>query len=431
MRVLTSVVFLMVSGITLAAPDFGPVNMASFYTSLPDVNQNAPLGTLVKAEKISTTIPGVQAWKIAYISSDTLGHKTLVTGTVAAPENAVSHAPRPIVAWAHGTTGTAQTCGPSEILNPVQPLNQYFLPSGNSWTDFGLPGMRSFIKLGYVMVATDYQGLGGGGKHQYAVAATQAHDVINAIRAVTQLKDVNAGDKAVVYGWSQGGGATIAAASSGDYINQKGTAKDGINIVGFVAMAPYDISVVFPADVHNEADAAQFMQKLGALFSNDIFGFTHYAQNIWGMTAAFPNLKLDDIFTPEGAKSIDQIMQQKCVHVAVDTMNYIYGADYKKLLRPTPKNAMAWIDANKKGGVPPVKPVAPVVIYFGNKDTALPPIMRQLYYKQMCQLGANIKYVQLPGDQTHYTTPGVAERFYVKWVADRFAGKPAENGCKA
>jgi hypothetical protein len=51
-----------------------------------------------------------------------------------------------------------------------------------------------------VIVATDYQGLGGGGRHQYVVSATQGRDVIDSIRAVTQLKEAQASKRPVVYG---------------------------------------------------------------------------------------------------------------------------------------------------------------------------------------------------------------------------------------
>jgi hypothetical protein len=97
MRIFLGFVFIVLSNIAFATPDFGPVDMGSFYSSLPSVNQDAKLGTLIKSEKIPTTIAGVQAWKIAYISSDTLGHKTLVTGIVAAPVNATPHSDRPIL----------------------------------------------------------------------------------------------------------------------------------------------------------------------------------------------------------------------------------------------------------------------------------------------------------------------------------------------
>lgn len=226
------------------ATDFGPVDMTDFYLDIPNISADAKLGEIIKYEEIPSSTRNIQVWRIAYISSDINEHKTIATGIIAAPMGL--HSNRPIVAWAHGTTGTAQNCGPSQILNPAQPLNQYYMPSGNSWTDFGLPAMKQFIKAGYVIVATDYQGLGGGGRHQYTVAATQARDVINSIRAAAAFEQANAGTKAIIYGWSQGAGAALAAAGLTDYLATKGSASDNIKLVGFVAMAPYDIGVMIP-----------------------------------------------------------------------------------------------------------------------------------------------------------------------------------------
>ena len=413
-----------------AAPDFGPVDMAEFYSSLPDVRAQNKLGLLVKVEPIKTTVAGAQAWKIAYVSSDVNDKKTLATGIVVAPLNTTnSKAARPVMAWAHGTTGTAQNCGPSQVLNPAQPLNQYFLMNGNSWTDFGLPAMVPFIKAGYVIVATDYQGLGGGGKHQYTVAATQAHDVINSIRAVTKLKEAKAGNKAVIYGWSQGGGATLAAAGMRDYLTRKDTVNHQINILGFVAMAPYDIAATFPEQISSEEEAINRLKNISDLFSANVFNFTHYAQNLWGMVAAFPELKLDDILTPAGVDVVNKLMARKCMHAASDTLNFNYSAQYKSFLRSDIKNAFAWIKANQKSSVNPIAPLAPVIIYWGSNDSTVPPIMGELYFQQMCKMGGPIIRVKLPGYQNHFTTPQSAEPFYVSWVAERFAGKPIEHVC--
>ncbi|MEO8964369.1 MAG: alpha/beta fold hydrolase [Gammaproteobacteria bacterium] len=417
------------SSYSWAKPVFGPVDMGAFYQSLPAINPNDPLGKLIKVEKIETSIQNAYAWKIAYISSDVLGNKTLVTGIIVAPIGKASASDRPVVAWAHGTTGTAQTCGPSQILNPAQPLNQYFLMNGNSWTDFGIPAIDSFIKAGYVVVATDYQGLGGGGKHQYTVSVSQAYDVINSVRAVTQLKETGAGSKAIIYGWSQGGGATITAAGLSDYLQANDTVNNTIKLIGFVAMAPYDVAIVFPNKIKSGDEATQYLQKLSDSFGANIFNFTHYAQNLWGMAAAFPELSLDDILTPDGVKVVDAVMARKCMHVASDTLNFAYGNSYKKLLKKNINHALTWIEDYKKGSVPSVKPMAPVIIYWGTEDTTVPPVMGKLYYEQMCKLNANITRVQLPGKQSHFTTPGSAEPFYVQWIADRFAGKSATNGC--
>ena len=67
-----------------------------------------------------------------------------------------------------------------------------------------MPAATQFITQGYVLVATDYQGLGGGGIHQYANAATQARDMINAVRAVGSMGLSGEGKKALAYGWSRG-----------------------------------------------------------------------------------------------------------------------------------------------------------------------------------------------------------------------------------
>lgn len=333
------------------------------------------------------------------------------------------------MAWAHGTTGSAQNCGPSQITDPTRALNQYFLMTGNSWTDFGIPNGQEFINEGYVVVATDYQGLGGGGKHQYAVAATNGRDVINSARAASSMPEVGAGKKTLAYGWSQGGGAAIAAASMPDYLSQQGTVADNPQYLGFVALAPEDVAAMLPKVPTDEAGAAKVMQEFTAANVPNVFLFTHFMMGLWGAQASNPALKLTDVLTEEGAKVADQLSSNKCVHVMADAFNYAYGENYKSLIKPQASNTLAWLKTFVDGSVKPVKPVAPVVIYWGSKDVTVPPVMHELYQKQMCAMGAKLGRIQLPGEQTHFTTPGVSAPMYLEWVKDRIAGKPLANGC--
>jgi len=403
--------------------------MLPFYTSVIKMAPEGKLGQVIKKEKIETAIKGAQAWKIAYISSDVAGRKTIATATIISPVGSAPKEGRPILAWAHGTTGSAQNCGPSQIIEPTRPLNEYFLTDGDSWTDFGIPNGQEFIDQGYVVVATDYQGLGGGGKHQYAVAQTNGRDVINSARAASSMKEVGAGKKTVVYGWSQGGGATIAAASLPDYQALQGTAADNVQYLGFVALAPEDVAAMLPNAPADEAGATKLMNGFTQANVPNVFLFTHYVMGLWGTQAAFPGLQLTDVLTDEGAKAVDKLSKNKCIHVLADSFNYAYGDNYKSLLKPEPSNSSAWVKAFIDGSVKPVKPVAPVVIYWGTKDTAVPPIMHELYQRQMCAMGANVGRNQLPGEQTHFTTPGVSAPMYLEWVKDRIAGKPLANGC--
>ena len=400
-----------------------------FYQAVGALRPEGRLGEILRQEALATPVPGAQAWRIAYVSSDVAERRTIATAIVVAPTGAPPRGGRPILSWAHGTTGTAQNCGPSQVPNPAQPLNEYFLVGGDSWTDYGLPNVAAFIREGYVVVATDYQGLGGGGRHQYGVAATQARDAINAARAAGALAETGAGRQAIMYGWSQGGGATIAAASLTGYARQTGTAWDGIVWDGFVALAPYDVAVTAPAAPQDAASAANLLGGLAASFADNVFNFTHFAMSMWGTAAAFPDLRLTDIFTDDGAKILDRVFSDKCMHPAADTLNYAFGSGYKSFIRPAPANALAWAQALIQGSVAPVTPMAPVVIYWGTKDTVLPPVMGKLYQAQMCALGGNVGRVQLAGEQTHFSTPVVAAPLYLDWVKDRFAGKPAANGC--
>lgn len=414
----------------LSSNAMAEVSLPPFYTAVSQMKADGKLGQVIKKEKIATTIPGAQAWRIAYISSDVNDHKTISTGLLVAPIGKAPKEGRPVVSWAPGTTGTAQNCGPSQAVNPAVPLNQYFLIGGNSWTDYGLPAVNDFINEGYVVVATDYQGHGGGGKHQYVVSATQGRDAINAIRAAGAIKETGAGKKALIYGWSQGGGTTIAAASSGAYIAQKGTAFDDIELVGFVAMAPPDTAVLAPKEPLSQASAEKLLDTLAKTFSDNVFNFTHLAMNLWGTQAAYPEkLKLTDLYTEDGAKAVNEIMSNKCVHVASDTLTYTYGNNYGALMKTQVSNAKAWASAIIEGSVPDQNPVAPVIIFWGTHDTVVPPVMGELYRDQMCKKGANVARVQLAGEITHFGTPTASQPLYLPWVKDRFAGKPAADGC--
>jgi pimeloyl-ACP methyl ester carboxylesterase len=417
------------SALIFASPSQAEPPVLPFYQAVMKMSAEGMLGQVIKQEKIETSVKGAQAWKIAYISSDVAGRKTISTGLVVAPLGAPPAGGRPVMTWAHGTTGSAQNCGPSQVLNPAVPLNEYFLLNGNSWTDYGIPAIDAFIAEGYAVVATDYQGLGGGGRHQYSVAATNAMDTLNAARAVSSMKEVGANKKTLVYGWSQGGGAAIALAGMPAYIKQTGTVSDNLDILGFVALAPQDISILVPAGKLDQASADKYFQESQKMFMNNVFNFTHATMYYWGTQAAFSNLKLTDIFTDEGAKVVDRIYSNKCMHASSDTFNFLYGSSYSTLLKQKPSNTTAWVEAMQKGGVPIVKPVAPIQIYFGSKDTAVPPMMHKLYQEQACKLGGNVGRTQLPGEQSHFTTPGVSQPFYVEWVKDRVAGKPLANAC--
>lgn len=65
-------------------------------------------GQLVSADPIVDTPDGTQAWRVRYLTRTDRGDLREVTGVVIAPREAISPRPRPVIAWAHGTWGTAE-----------------------------------------------------------------------------------------------------------------------------------------------------------------------------------------------------------------------------------------------------------------------------------------------------------------------------------
>jgi hypothetical protein len=129
-RPIAAFILCCVSALAFSADDNTRVYLPAFYESVMKMAPNGKLGQVIKKEAISTSVKDAQAWRIAFISSDLAGRKTISTGIIVAPTGPAPQAGRPVLAWAHGTTGTAQNCGPSQLPNPVQPLNEYFLMSG-------------------------------------------------------------------------------------------------------------------------------------------------------------------------------------------------------------------------------------------------------------------------------------------------------------
>ena len=119
----------------------------AFYAAVGAMKPAGKLGQVIARERVATSLPGAIAWRIAYISSDMADNKTISTGLVIIPKGKPPKGGRPVMSWAHGTTGTAQSCGPSQVVDPAAALNEYFLPNGNSWTDYGVPAVTGVRQL--------------------------------------------------------------------------------------------------------------------------------------------------------------------------------------------------------------------------------------------------------------------------------------------
>ncbi len=143
-------------------------------------------GTVIWARPIEAP-KGARAWKVLYKSTVVGGRVVPVSGLVIAPAGKAPRRGRPVVAWAHGTLGGARSCAPSIPGNPARDLSDYYTYTSAYSIDVGVPALTRMLRAGYVVTATDYQGLGTPGVHQYTVGPTEAANVLDSVTAARGL----------------------------------------------------------------------------------------------------------------------------------------------------------------------------------------------------------------------------------------------------
>ncbi|MFB7757354.1 lipase family protein, partial [Streptomyces sp. NPDC056121] len=194
------------------------VTIPTFYN--PPTELPAADGTLIRSEAmpLGLGIPGLDgrpmpgtATRLMYKSTDSAGQPVAVTGAYIEP-SATWHkpGPRPLVAVASGTMGQGDQCAPSFALQHPLTLN------GNT-VSVGYESLAIYriLATGAAVVITDYVGLGATDRlHTYANRLDQGHALLDAARAARAVPgaSVTANSPTGLYGYSQGGGASAAAA---------------------------------------------------------------------------------------------------------------------------------------------------------------------------------------------------------------------------
>jgi hypothetical protein len=157
------------------------------------------VSTLITRDPIETGLTGAEAHRVRYRSVDLRRRATESTGLVIVPTGAAED--RPVMTWYHGTTGLGDAACPSAQPDPAGDLRTYFTAESTAQIDYGIPGVQRFIDDGWVVCATDYQGLGTPGMHQYSVNRTNALDGVHIVHAAREMA-IGAGRRVGAVGWS-------------------------------------------------------------------------------------------------------------------------------------------------------------------------------------------------------------------------------------
>src|SRR5215218_2134361 len=168
--------------------------------AVPDPIPDGAPGDPIWAEQVAAPA-GAVAWRVLYRSETIGGTPIGVSGLIVAPDDPPPTGGFPVIGYAHGTTGLADRCAPSKAARPLA-------DGGSARGSLPLPELW---ERGFVVAATDYEGLGTPGRHPYLVGGSEGRFVL---------------------GVSQGGHASLFAGELA------ATYAPELDLRGVVALAP-------------------------------------------------------------------------------------------------------------------------------------------------------------------------------------------------
>ncbi|MCM1971657.1 MULTISPECIES: lipase family protein [Streptomyces] len=396
------------------------ITIPAFYN--PPTTLPAADGALVRSEplKLALSLPSLngplpgKATRLMYKSTDSNGRPVAVTGAYIEPSAAwKGDGPRPLVVVAPGTMGQGDQCSASMGLeHPIRFNGETVSVGYEDLTIYRL------LAKGTAVVVTDYVGLGATDRlHTYVNRVDEAHAVLNAVRAARQVAgaSVTAESRVGLFGYSQGGGASAAAAEL-----QPSYAPD-VNLVGAYAGAP-------PADLDKVTRAIDGKELAGAL-GWSLNGFVQSDPSLKPIADAHLNSKGRAAMTDLSTMCVgDAILK----YAGADSEDWTKdGRSISEIIAVYP-NLTAFIDSQRIGKL---KPKAPVRVVTGISDNLVPHGQARQLAKDWCAKGANVTYQAelvppLGSSLLNHMTPLLTDQGEaVDWIVDRLKGRGVSSNC--
>ena len=345
-------------------------------TSMPLVDRRLKAVTSVLARVTYTSTSGVT------------NEPTEVTGTVFAPLGKPPEGGWPIIGFGHPTTGIQAECGPS--LSPtLMNLSSTIL---------------YFVKAGYVVAMSDFQGLGEDGTyHPYLDATTAAYNLIDSVRAARKIV-TDTSDRYLAFGMSQGAQASWAA---NELAVQYGA---GLTLVGSVSLSP-------PLDVSPLAD----MAANGTLSPEQR---PAYIALLATWAKENPAVDLDQFRRGAAQRDWDLLLQ--CEFATSEQRSRALDDVGPDDLRPS---SIEGTDAVRghllRSTLPRSQTTAPALVIYGGQDALIAPAWTDAALQRACEMG-DVVDINLQPDKGH---ADIDVSSTLPWVADRFNGVAAPDSC--
>jgi acetyl esterase/lipase len=340
-------------------------------------------GTVVSAESIAAP-PGSQGWRVVHHSRRVDDRDVTVSGLVFAPDGPRPPGGRPVVAWAHGTTGLVDACAPSGWADPAGTV----------------PWLEDLLAAGYVVVSTDYHGKGGPGLHPYLVGESEGRAVLDSVRAARRLP-TGASRDVVVAGHSQGGhSALFAGEIAARYAPE-------LRLLGVAPGAPV-------------SDPGAFLTSADALPGT--VGFL--VMGALGYRVAYPELRDQPLLRPDLMARSD-VARREC---AGEVLTEYAGESIASATVDDPEVRAAWDERLVENTAGRRPAGAPVLVWQGDADPLTTDAVNATYLPRACAQGSVVDYRRYPGAD-HASVIAAARSDVLAFVRDRVAGAPPTNGC--
>src|SRR3984885_10599807 len=362
----------------------------AFYRAPPSAVAGPP-GTLVRQEVIDGAPEGAMTYRVLYRSTALDNKPILVSGVVIVPPGDPPPGGRPIVAWAHPTSGVVPPCAPSLAIFLFEQIQ----------------GLRSFVRDGYVVAATDYPGLGTPGPHPYLVGTSEARAGIDSVRVAATLPGAGGGKKFVVWGHSQGGHAALFSG-----IIAKTYAPE-LDLLGVAAAAPAtDLAALMNEDI------------------NSVGGKNITAMTLWSWQRVF-DANMDKVIDPRAKPAIDRLAQE-CIEGPFDLRRRQLTEQPLEqyfLTVKHPSDVEPWhtlLATNSPGAL---SPEIPVFLAQGADDVIIHPDVTKAYEDKLCKAGSKVRMLSMP-NIGHGRAAQASTQAMLEWVGDRFAGAAVPDDCE-
>jgi acetyl esterase/lipase len=347
-------------------------------------------GTIIRVWPLESGGPGnSEAFRFLYRSTGLKGEPIPVSGAIFIPSGPAPADGRHIIAWAHPTSGVAPDCAPS--LYPDR--------AGLIWN------LKDMLSEGYIVVATDYPGLGTDGVHPYLIGESAGRAVLDSVRAARHLSKNTASNRFAVWGHSEGGHAALF---TGELAARY--APD-LMLVGVAAAAPatYLIDLL-------EDDAATEQD----LIAMALLSWTRL-ENVSPATIVEPAVM--PAFNATARGCLTSIAQFEALEKSEKPLQK------ERFLKIDPTKTEPWKGIMVRNSPGQAPAGAPVFIAQGTADTTVEPQVTKRFAKALCAKGEQVTFVELPG-VSHIFVARDAAPTAIRWMNDRFKGLPAPSSCR-